>query len=96
MSSIEERIYDGVRAKEALENESLQWAFDSIEQELKRAWKDSPARDAEGREKIYLMIHMLSKVQMALKTTMETGILATKELEYQRSLKERVKESLRL
>lgn len=95
MATLEERIYSGNRAKECLENEAFQWAFDAVEQELKEAWKTSPARDAEGREKIYLMLHMLGKVQAALTTTLETGKLATEELRHKQTIADRAKESLR-
>lgn len=91
MATLEKRIYDGNRAKEALDNEALQAAFEDIEEELKEAWKNSPARDEAGREKIYLMLHMLEKVQGALKTSLETGMLATKELQHQQSMLDRAK-----
>ena len=73
---IEERIYQGDKAREVLENDAFLWAFESIEKELEESWKSSPARDAEGREKIYLMLQMLYKARAALQTRLETGRLA--------------------
>ncbi|MFU2327743.1 hypothetical protein [Pseudomonas sp. NFX98] len=91
MPTLEERIYDGNRARECLENEAFQWAFESIEQELTNAWQTSPARDVEGREKLYLMLQLLTKLKATIQISLETGQLADKELQYQRSLLDRAK-----
>jgi hypothetical protein len=87
----EERLHRGSRAKEILENEEFSRAFDLIEQELTQAWKNSPQRDAEGREKLFLALTMLSKVKASLTTTMETGKLALAEIQHQKSMAEKVK-----
>jgi hypothetical protein len=78
----EQRLHRGSRAKEVLENEEFSAAFDAIEEELTQAWKNSPQRDAEGREKLFLAMTMLSKVRQSLTTTMETGKLALLELQH--------------
>lgn len=96
MATLEERIYDGNRARECLENEQFIRAFESIEQELTNAWRTSPARDEAGREKIYLTLHLLTKLKAALTSSLETGKLAEADRIYQQSLMDRVKESLRL
>lgn len=96
MATIEERIYDGNRARECLENEQFVWAFESIEQELTEAWRKSPARDAEAREKIYLTLQLLTKLKAALTSSLETGKLAEADRIYQQSLMDRVKGSLQL
>lgn len=90
--TIEQRIYDGARAREVLENEAFLWAFESTEKELIEAWKNSPARDEEGREKLYLMLQLLGKIKATLTNSMETGKLAQMELEHKRSLADRLKE----
>lgn len=96
MATLEERIYDGNRARECLENEAFNCAFESIEQELTNAWRTSPARDEAGREKIFLTLQLLTKLKAALTGSLETGKLAEVERIYQQSLMERAKESLRL
>jgi hypothetical protein len=95
MATLEERIYDGNRARECLENEQFNRAFDSIEQELNNAWRTSPARDAEAREKIYLTLQLLTKLKAALQGSLETGKLAEAERIYQQSLLDRAKGILR-
>lgn len=96
MATLEERIYDGNRARECLENEQFNRAFESIEQELTNAWRTSPARDVEGREKIFMTLKLLGRLKAALTSSLETGKLAEVERIYQQSLFERAKESLRL
>lgn len=88
---LEQRLHDGSRAKEVLENEAFTASFSAIEQEILERWTNSPARDAEGREKLWTMLQLLKKVKACLQTTLETGILAQKELEHQRSLAARLR-----
>lgn len=87
----EERLHRGSRAREILENEEFSRAFDAIEEELTNAWKTSPQRDEEGRERLFLALTMLSKVKSSLTTTMETGKLALAELQHQKSMAEKAK-----
>lgn len=94
MKTIEQRIYSGNRAKEVLDNEAFQAVFDDIEQELTTAWKTSPQRDADAREKIHLALTMLSKVKTCLHTSMDTGKLATLDLQHQQGLADRAKDWL--
>ena len=86
-----ERIYAGNRAKEVLENEVFIQVWADVEQELTRAWQDSPARDTEGREKIFLTLQMLRKLKGAIQSTLETGKLAEAELRHQKTLADRAK-----
>lgn len=92
MPTIEERLYLGDRAREVLENEAYNDAFSQIKSEVMQQWADSPARDTEGREKLWLMQSLLSKLQLTLQTTMETGKLASLELEHKRTLLQRAKD----
>lgn len=91
MATIEERIYNGARAKDILDNEVFQQVFSDIEQELFKAWTDSPARDAEGRERIHQYQAMLRKLKSQLQTTFETGKLAQLDLEHKKTLAQRAK-----
>lgn len=91
MATLEARIYDGNRAREVLENEVFNQVWADVEQELTKAWMESPARDVEGREKIFLTLQMLRKLHGAIQTTMETGKLAQKELEHQRTIADRAR-----
>lgn len=90
MKTIEQRIYDGNRAKEVLENPAFIAAFDDIEKEVIDQWTTSPARDAEGREKLYAYLHLLRKVKAHLTSSLDTGKMAVLDLEHKKSLAERL------
>jgi hypothetical protein len=91
----EEKLSRGTRAKEVLENEEFQRAFESIEEELTQAWKTSPQRDADGREKLFLALTMLQKIKLALTQTVDTGKLALLELRHQNpTMREQAKDFL--
>ena len=91
---IEQRIYNGNRAKEVLENEAFQWALNEIKQEIKNAWEKSPARDSEGREKLWMMLSLANKLELSIKSMLETGKLAQLDLEHKRTLLERAKNAI--
>lgn len=69
--TLDQRIYEAAKAREVLDNEAFQAAFDDIRKEYTEAWMTSPARDQEGREKLYLMLQLTNKLQATL-----TGMLA--------------------
>jgi hypothetical protein len=78
----EQRIHRGNRAREVLENEEFAAAFDAIDEELTQAWKNSPQRDADGREKLFLALTMLHKIKAALSQTVDSGKLALVNLQH--------------
>lgn len=81
--SLEQRRYEGDRAREVIENEAYVDAFAAIRQEYTNAWMNSPARDAEGREKLYLMLKLTDKLQATLEAAMTDGKIASMSLEHQ-------------
>lgn len=91
MATLEQRIYSGDRAQEVLENEAFIAAFEAIEQEVIEQWKNSPARDEEGREKLWQYRMLLQKVRTHIQSTLETGKLARIELMHKNGLMQRVK-----
>lgn len=78
--TIEQRIYDGNRAKEVLENEAFLAAFEAMEQDITDQWKNSPARAEADREKLWTYLQLLNKLRANLQSTMETGKLAQLEM----------------
>lgn len=84
-------VLRGRQAEELLEHPLLVEAFEFLESEVINAWKSSPARDGEGREKLWLMLHLSEKVKNHLQQVISTGKMAQisiKELE-KRGLMER-------
>lgn len=89
--TLEQRLYNGDRAREVLENEVFIAVFDGIESELTEAWKTSPVRDPAGREEIWRHLTALQKVKSSLVKSLETGKLAQLELKHQQTLRDRMK-----
>jgi hypothetical protein len=73
----EKEIQRGLKAKEILDNPLFQEAIQKVSEELDLEWINSPIRDTEGREKIYMMKRMLNVVLIQVKSVMETGKLAS-------------------
>ena len=69
MSTLEQRLYLGDRAKEVIENEVFVDAFTQIQNEVIEQWTNSPARDAEGRERLWTYLQMLKRLQAQLQQT---------------------------
>ena len=76
MDRTESDILRGERARQLLEEPLLVEAFALIEQEYTKAWQDSPARDNEARELLYLSLKNLRKVQGHLLQVMDSGKMA--------------------
>lgn len=83
--TLEQRIYKADRAREVLENEAFTGAFATIQTEITEQWKKSPARDQEGREKLWLMLSLLNKVEAVLQETLTDGKLAKADLQHYQS-----------
>ena len=90
-----ERLYNGDRAKEVLENEAYIAAFADIEKDLIESWKNTPATivNRDARERIHMALTLLGKLQACLQQSLDTGKLAKLELEHQRSLAQKLKDA---
>lgn len=89
--TLEQRLYDGDRAREVLENEAFGAAFEAIEKEVIEQWTNSPARDQEGRERLWTYLGLLKKLKAQLTQTLETGKLAQLELQHRQTVAERAR-----
>jgi hypothetical protein len=83
MATLEQRVQEGDLARQVLDNEVFARAFDTIEQEHIEAWKNSPARDREGRESLWTTVKLLHKLRGTLEAAMTDGQLARIEMERQ-------------
>jgi|TARA_Y100000031_G_C8216003_1_gene383361 hypothetical protein len=77
---LEKEQQRGHRAKTILEDEIFVEAVQKVSGELDAEWMNSPVRDTEGREKIYMMKKMLNVLLVQLRSVMETGKLASKQI----------------
>ena len=78
--SLDQENARGAKAKELLEEPLIEEAFSLIESEILRAWEESPARDTEGREKLYQMLMLSRKVKRHLESVVMTGEMARRTL----------------
>lgn len=85
----------GTQAQSLLDNELIKGAFESLEQEYTKAWRDTAVRDTDARERLWQAVQIVGKVQTHLKTIAMNGQLAKHELnqvaEQKRSLLSRLK-----
>jgi len=91
MATIEQRIYNGDRAREVLENEAFEQAFTDIKTEIIEQWTNSPVRDLDGREKLYQLLKLADKLKANLQTSLETGTMAKLDLAHQETLAQKAK-----
>tara|TARA_R100000963_G_C4609103_1_gene80122 strand:- start:338 stop:574 length:237 start_codon:yes stop_codon:yes gene_type:complete len=75
----EEEIKRSNDAKAIIENPLYQEAYTELRTGLINELLETPLRDTEAREKLYLMIKMLDSVQARIKSIMETGTILKKE-----------------
>tara|TARA_R100001443_G_scaffold1804_2_gene6304 strand:+ start:727 stop:972 length:246 start_codon:yes stop_codon:yes gene_type:complete len=78
--NLEKEQQRGHQAKRILEDEIFVEAVQKVSAELRQEWLSSPIRDTEGREKIYMMEKMLNVLLVQIKSVMETGKLASKQI----------------
>lgn len=88
---IEDRMHNAEQAQQVLDNPAFAAAFDAMKLEIIETWTNSPAKDPEGREKLWQLLKLLDKLQANLRTTIDTGKLAKLELSHKRSLAETAK-----
>lgn len=72
----EDLLIRAQRAREVLENPLLSEALEHYETEIVTAWKNSPLRDVEGRERLRVMLETHKAFREYLHNTMEAGKLA--------------------
>jgi hypothetical protein len=73
-------ISRGARAEALLNNELLQEAFARLEQDYIEAWKISPARDTDGRERLWQAVNIVAKVRDHMVRVINDGKLSQRHL----------------
>ena len=81
------------QAQELAEHPLFKESLATYRERLMTQWAESPARDTEGREKLWLMLKTAEAVERHLVELMETGKLASIQLEQRRSLAQRAKDA---
>src|SRR5574343_1759152 len=83
---LEQEISRGNLAKVVLDNPIYQEAFSQLREQILREWQESPARDQEGREKLWTSLKLLERTKVNLEQVMETGKLARIQLQEQSAI----------
>lgn len=89
--TLDEQVRSGDEARAVLENPAFAQAFADIKQELIEQWKQAPARDLTGKEHLWNLHKLTEKLELALRSTLDTGTLAREQLRHERTMLERAK-----
>lgn len=72
----EEILIKAQRAKMLIEDPLIAEAFQTLETEILRQWREAPARDAEGREKLWMMVKLCDRIKQHFESIINSGKLA--------------------
>jgi hypothetical protein len=68
------------RAKMLMDDPLIVEAFSELEASYIRLWRESAARDAIGREKLFIAVNVVGKVREHLQLVIANGSVADEEL----------------
>ena len=74
-------ISEAAHAEVLLKDEFLWKQFDYLEQEYIKQWKTWPARDTDGRERLWQAVNVCGKVKDHLRKVFDDGKIAKADLE---------------
>tara|TARA_B100000749_G_scaffold189826_1_gene147098 strand:- start:201 stop:485 length:285 start_codon:yes stop_codon:yes gene_type:complete len=74
-------ITKGKNAERILNDKLFKESFTYLRELYLNEWENSPARDKEARESLWVAIKMLGTVEGHLQTVMQTGKLANRQIE---------------
>lgn len=78
--NLEDEVGAGRQAEYLLEHPIYVQAFATLRTEITQQWAASPSRDAEGRERLWLMLKLLDRIEGHIKSVAETGKMAKKQI----------------
>jgi preprotein translocase subunit SecD len=83
------------KANELLSDEIMVEAFTVLNRRFTEEWANSPVRDSEGRERIWLMQKLLKSVEDHLREIAQTGKLASLQLHQHQTMLQKAKAAMR-
>lgn len=86
----EEEMQRAEHARQVMEDPLVQEAFSVIEKEILSQWEECPARDVEGRERLWQYYKIAKKFRGVFEGVMETGKIAKRQLEDTRPFMDRM------
>jgi hypothetical protein len=70
----------GARAQRLLDDELLKEAFETLDRDYAKAWRETAARDTDARERLWQAVQIVGKVRDHLVTVVNGGKLAQREM----------------
>ena len=87
-NQLQQELNQANKAKQLFENPLLKESFDKLKKLYTESLFNTGATETEAREKLWLAYNVVSKVEQNLFETLDTGKLASKQLEdYRNSIK---------
>tara|TARA_B100001173_G_C15514084_1_gene348501 strand:+ start:22 stop:315 length:294 start_codon:yes stop_codon:yes gene_type:complete len=87
-AKLQEELNQANKAKQLFENPLLKESFDKLKKLYTESLFNTGATETEAREKLWLAYNIVSKVEQNLFEILDTGKLASKQLEdYRNSIK---------
>ena len=71
----------GARAQELMRSELLQEVFAKLDAEYIAAWRRTPVRDTDARERLWQAVNIVGKVRDHLTAIVSGGKIAQKQLD---------------
>jgi hypothetical protein len=78
---LNEALARAARAQRLLDDELLAEAFDTLDREYVKAWRESYARDTDARERLWQAVQIVAKVRSHLSVALNNGNIAQRELD---------------
>lgn len=78
---IRRQINEMAQSTDLMNNEYLWKQFDYLKQQYMEAWLVTPARDTDGRERLWQAVQVVGKVKDHLRKVLDDGKLAKQDLE---------------
>jgi len=80
---LREEMDRGSKAAEILRNPVFDETFNILQKRFIQAWLDTPVENVDDRERLYVSVHVLQEVYDQIEDVMQTGAMASKELDEQ-------------
>lgn len=77
----EDAIRRGERAQSLLEDPLFRDTWETLEAEILHQWRDSPVRDTEGRERLFMAIRLLERLRGLFEAHVANGKLASARID---------------
>ena len=88
VGKLQKEVSQANKAKQLFENPLLKESFDKLKKLYSDSLFNTGAKETETREKLWLAYNVVGKVEQNLLEMIDTGKLATKQLEdYRKSIK---------